>query len=772
MTRKDFIKQLGLASAGMLVLNGCDFFAPKQAAPMLNLEGFIIDQPKLGEDIFAYIQRAKGQFDNALYKAILGAANEFKEGDQTLQIAALNEDSRTHARQLLGNTQIKSIHQYCVYKDALWDLIQQSIEPNPTVENWTLQELKDFVLSQPEEQIKAIMPSLSSDVIACLVKLLSNEELIQVGQTIFNPLPNSKIGSKGYMGARVQPNSPTDNLEDIAWQVFNAWAYGVGDVVLGTNPVSSEPASVASIEQTLLDIIRAFDLEETIPNCVLSHIDVQAEVEKEHPGTTGIWFQSLAGTVNANQTFDVTIDKMLQYAALRDGNYGFYAETGQGADLSNGHAEGFDMLMHESRKYGFLRVLKQKISAIKGNNEAWVHVNDVAGFIGPEVFRTKEQLVRCCLEDIAMGKLHGLTIGLDICSTLHMDVDLNDLDWCIEQIMPANPAYLMALPTKNDPMLSYLTTAFNNHVKIREQFGYKVNDRMWDFFKQLEIIDEQGKPTQHFGDPIWVYYKFRQAKKDQRTQEEIYKEGKAAIARIEQRGVPIAQGYGEHYWDLPPSLEQQVQHLYEDAKESLWTKLEDQFIKNIPSAVLIATQSKDRKDYVYHPSSGETLGPATIKQLTAIHNNWKDAIPDIQIIISDGLNARALMDEGHLLPFLDELIPLLQQDNYLVNKQPIVIEHGRVRAGYACGEVLFGQQESSKNYGIIHIIGERPGSGHHNFSAYLTVAQAAIWKSKGTVDHNITKVISGISDTALAPAKAALSTLTIMRELFSVDFSG
>ena len=50
----------------------------------------------------------------------------------------------------------------------------------------------------------------------------------------------------------------------------------------------------------------------------------------------------------------------------------------------------------------------------------WIHLNDVAGFIGPEVFRTREQLVRCCLEDIVMGKLHGLCLGLDVCSTLHM----------------------------------------------------------------------------------------------------------------------------------------------------------------------------------------------------------------------------------------------------------------------------------------------------------------------------------------------------------------
>lgn len=72
------------------------------------------------------------------------------------------------------------------------------------------------------------------------------------------------------------------------------------------------------------------------------------------------------------------------------------------------------------------------------------------------------------LEDIAMGKLHGLCIGLDICSTLHMPVSLEDLDWAVEQIMPANPGYLMALPTKNDPMLSCLTTAFQEHVRFRQ----------------------------------------------------------------------------------------------------------------------------------------------------------------------------------------------------------------------------------------------------------------------------------------------------------------
>lgn len=767
MTRKEFVNLAGLTGASLLILNGCDLFVSDNERISGNTEGVSIQSPKVDEDIFKYVQRIKGKFDIKLYRQVLGAANEFKEGDQSIKISAVDEESRNYARQLLGNTQIARLNKTSVYRDEILDLIQQSITANPNLDNWTMQELKIFLLTKPELQIKEIIPSLSSDVIACVVKLMTNEELIQVSKKVFNPLPDSKIGSKGYMGARVQPNSPTDNIEDISWQVFNAWSYAVGDVVLGTNPVSSEPASVSKIENALLDIITQFGLEDTIPNCVLSHIDIQAEVENANSGSTGIWFQSLAGTVNANQTFDVTIDKMLKYASLRNGKFGFYAETGQGADLTNGHAQGFDMVMHESRKYGFLRVLKQRIEKAKGVDNAWVHVNDVAGFIGPEVFRTKEQLVRCCLEDTVMGKLHGLTIGLDICSTLHMDVNLEDLDWCIEKVMPANPAYLMALPTKNDPMLSYLTTAFNNHVKIREQFGYKVNDPMWEFFKNLEIVDDEGKPTKHFGDPIWVYYKFLKVKNDSRSLEEIYEEGKTAISRIENRGVPIAQGFGDKHWQMAPDLDEKVHYLYDDARVSLWTEFDTSFIETIPSNVLLATKSKDRKDYVYHPATGEVLNSKSIESLHTIKNAWQDKTPDIQIVISDGLNPRALMDDGHLLPFLNGLIEELQDLNYSLSSTHIILRNGRVRAGYACGEILFGQKTSTSNgNGIIHLIGERPGSGHHNFSAYLTVAKPSIWNSKGTVDHNITRVVSGISDTAFNPKDAILETSKIINQLF------
>jgi ethanolamine ammonia-lyase large subunit len=758
--RREFILQCGLIG-GALLLNQSRTFGFILDTTKSNL-GVRLRSPENNEDIFSYINRIKGRLDLDFYKKIIGSANRFKEGDQMIGVAAVNEQSRDYARLLILRTKISDLVKHSLYEDEISIYIAENTKSNLDLGNWTIAELKLFVITKSEAEIKEIMPSLSSDTIACLVKTMSNEELIKVGQTVFNPLPNSKIGSKGYLSARVQPNSPTDDTEDIIWQVFNAWSFAVGDLLLGTNPVSSDPKSVAKIEYELNDILKTFGLENEMPNCVLSHIDIQAEVEEFQPNTTGVWFQSLASTVNANKTFDVSLEKMRKHALKRKGKYGLYAETGQGADATNGHSEGFDMLVHESRKYGFLRGLKSEINNNNPNKEpAWVIVNDVAGFIGPEVFRTKEQLVRCCLEDIAMGKLHGHPIGLDICSTLHMDVSLDDLNWCIDQIAPANPAYLMALPTKNDPMLSYLTTSFSDHVRIREKFGYKVNDSMWNFFKRIGIINSDNKVGPHFGDPIWVYLQYLRLKNDQREEQEIYEEGKACINRIKDRGVPIAVGHGQNIYDLEPALEKEVNFLYHDSKKSLWTELSEPFIKEIPYVCLLHSESVDRKDYIYHPQSGEKLRQDSVLKLKKLKSEF-----DFQLIISDGLSPNSLTDKDHLFPIMSKLKDSFAKSTLKLNDTNIVIINGRVRAGYSCGEYLFGQVGKARK-GIIHIIGERPGSGHHAYSVYITVAEQDVWNTKSKVDHNITKVISGISDTTLLPEMAALEIFKLCEELSS-----
>ena len=303
----------------LTLLNGCGYWPEwRQQA---GTEGVTIESIKKGEDVFEYVNRVAKRWDLSLYRQIIGAANNFKEGDQAIGVAAANASSRQNARMLLANTKVGSLMSQSLYSDAIYDFIHATshIGKYTAMEGWTMGRLKEFILSAPEAEIKTMMPGLTSDVIGCVVKLMNNEELISVGQKVFNPLPGSQIGSKGYMGARIQPNSPTDNIEDIRWQVFNAWSYAVGDLVLGTNPVSSAPKSVAKVEAALKDILDTFGLQDTLPNCVLAHIDVQAEVEAFQPGSTGIWFQSLAGTVAANQTFDVTIEKNAEACSCPDG---------------------------------------------------------------------------------------------------------------------------------------------------------------------------------------------------------------------------------------------------------------------------------------------------------------------------------------------------------------------------------------------------------------------------------------------------------------------
>ncbi len=738
--------------------------------PVPTPEGVSIPEVKEGEDIFAYVTRIKGKFDQVFYQQVVGASNEFKEGDMALGVAAADQTSRDNARKLMSNTKVADLDAHPLLADPLYTFIEDAVDTTAesNISGMTMGELKDFVLTKSEADIKAMMIGLGSELIGCLVKLMSNAELISIGQKVFNPLPGSQIGAQGYMGARIQPNSPTDNIDDIRWQVFDAWSYAVGDVVLGTNPVSSEVDSVASVENALKDILEAFGIQDVIPHCVLAHIDVQAAVEQKYPGSTALWFQSLGGTESANQTFDVSIQGMADHAKSRSGKYGLYFETGQGADATNGHGLGFDMVVHESRKYGFARRLKQLVAEAQqtaGQTVApWVHLNDVAGFIGPEIFRNRDQLVRCCLEDIVMGKLHGLPIGLDICSTLHMEVNLDDLDWCIEQIMPANPAYLMGLPTKNDPMLSYLTTAYQDHVRVRSKFGYKVNDAMWSFFQTLGVIDAQGNPTSHFGDPTWVYLQYMRKKGDMRMDAEIMTEGQVLMDEVRKRGVPLATGYGANPWDMDPALDKQIRDLYEDAKVSIWAELDPKFVATIPSMVEVATSSKDREDYILHPPNGEVIAADSQSVIDSLKSKHGDQY-DVQIVISDGLNARALMDDGHLLPFLDTLRQEFTKLGYRVAPEHIVVTAGRVRAGYRIGEELFAElPDANSHRAVVHVIGERPGSGHHNFSAYLTAQPVNVWAQR-KVDHDITKVVSGISDTALDPRQAAKDAVSIIQQM-------
>ncbi len=184
--------------------------------------------------------------------------------------------------------------------------------------------------------------------------------------------------------------------------------------MLGINPASDDVETIIRLEELLRRVVERLELPTRY--CVLSDIVKQSDARARVKVDVG--FQSLAGTSKAlGGMVGLDVEGVLDLARGFDG---LYFETGQGSAVTNNAAEGVDMLTLEARAYGVARHIRRRTGA-------WMIVNDVAGFIGPEVFRTGEQLERACLEDAVMAKLHGLTMGLDVCSTFHMGVEPAEL---------------------------------------------------------------------------------------------------------------------------------------------------------------------------------------------------------------------------------------------------------------------------------------------------------------------------------------------------------
>ena len=132
----------------------------------------------------------------------------------------------------------------------------------------------------------------------------------------------------------------------------------------------------------------------------------------------------------------------------------------------------------------------------------------------------------------------------------------------------------------------------------------------------------------------------------------------------------------------------------------------------------------------------------------------------MQIVISDGLNPLAIMDLGQLEPFLESLTAGLVAAGYQPAPRRMLITSGRVRAGYRIGEMLFGGLSGPR--ALLHVVGERPGTGHRTFSVYITCRRGDEWGVENTTDHQHTRVVAGIATTALEPRRGAADVVRVL----------
>jgi ethanolamine ammonia-lyase large subunit len=678
-----------------------------------------------------------------------GLANAFKQGD--LAVSGTEDDLvRAEARRALLATTVYEITRAWIVEDGVSLAIDRSRDRSLDSElgPLTIGRIRDALVAPGAGAwAHRYQQALASEVIAAVVKVMTNDELSVVARAVCYPLAGHgvTIGSRHHFGSRIQPNSPGDDEREILFSVLEGLSYGCGDVVIGLNPAANDLETIVRLERLLEQIVRRLDLPTRF--CVLSDI-VKQNAARRHT-RVDVAFQSLAGTTRAlTGMVGLDVDGITDLARGFDG---LYFETGQGSEVTNDAAEGVDMVTLEARTYGVARHVRRQ------SGGSWMIVNDVAGFIGPEVFTDPEQLERACLEDVVMARLHGLTMGLDVCATFHMGIAPQELRRVTARIVQrAAPAYLMAVAGNADPMLGYLTTSFRDHPKLQRSVGRGATSAMRTRLSDLGVLphDVTSLPTQD-GVPR-LYAAYVKAGGSRQTSSSLEEETRQWQQDLRGRGFDIGIA------DAAVS-DARLEAIYSNARAALYATLDEAVVRAATTRPFrIRTAATSRDQYLSHPSAGERLGDQDAGRVAALYSTRP---PAVQLVISDGLNANAVNEQ--LRRLLPPLRQALSDGGHHTGEHDIVVQNGRVRAGYEIGAL-------TRAAIVVHVIGERPGTGLNTLSVYITYGHDETGCSRWSraLDHAATTAVCGVHPRGKPPEAASEEVARIVSRVSEHKRSG
>jgi ethanolamine ammonia-lyase large subunit len=432
-------------------------------------------------------------------KELFAKANEEKSGDRLAGLAAETVQERIAAKEVLSNLTLSDIRENPLLspeEDEVSRIIESQInEPiYQSIKNWSVAELREYILDDQTtgESIKRISRGLNSEMIAAVAKIMSNLDLVHAANKIeILTKCNFTIGQKGVLASRLQPNHPTDNIEGVIASIKEGLSYGIGDAVIGINPVDDSVESVKRLLHATHDFIKEWEIP--TQNCVLAHVTTQMKAIQQGAPADMI-FQSIAGTEAANRSFGITASLLKEASELvktfgtSSGPQRLYFETGQGSELSAEAHHGIDQMTLESRNYGFARYFDPYI------------VNTVVGFIGPEYLYNSKQVIRAGLEDHFMGKMHGIPMGVDICYTNHIKADQNDIEDLGVLLTAAGVNFIIATPLGDDCMLNYQSMSYHDVATLRQTLNKKPAPNFEEWLEKMGIF-EDGKLSKIAGDP-------------------------------------------------------------------------------------------------------------------------------------------------------------------------------------------------------------------------------------------------------------------------------
>lgn len=429
---------------------------------------------------------------------VMAKANEEKSGDRLAGVIATSSEERVAAKVVLSNFILSDLRNNPAVPyeiDEVTRIIQDGVNEKiyGEIKNWTVSELREWILDDQTTgvDIRRISRGLTSEMVAAVAKLMSNMDLIYGAKKIkVLAHCNTTIGEFGTLSARLQPNHPTDDPDGITASLMEGLSFGIGDALLGLNPVDDSVESVTKVLKRFEEFKNKWEIP--TQNCVLAHVTTQMEaIRKGAP--TDLIFQSIAGSEKGNEAFgfNAAIIEEARQLALCDGTATgpnvMYFETGQGSELSSDAHFGADQVTMEARCYGFAKKYDPFL------------VNTVVGFIGPEYLYDAKQVIRAGLEDHFMGKLSGLPMGCDACYTNHMKADQNDIEDLSVLLTTAGCTYFMGIPHGDDIMLNYQTTGYHETATLRDMFDKRPIKEFEQWMEKMGLM-EDGKLTKLAGD--------------------------------------------------------------------------------------------------------------------------------------------------------------------------------------------------------------------------------------------------------------------------------
>jgi ethanolamine ammonia-lyase large subunit len=433
-------------------------------------------------------------------KDALNRASEPKSGDQAAGLAAESTRERVAAKRVLADLELRHFYEHPSVPYELDEITRVSIDDLDdrayrTVRGWTVSGLREWLLDRKTtgEDIAAISPGLTPEMVSATCKLMSTLDLVTAGRKMRVVRKcNNTLGLPGRISSRLQPNHPTDAVPGILAAIQDGLSYGNGDALIGINPSTESVENTAAILHAVKDMIRQHRIPTQV--CVLAHVTVQMDAIRRFQAPVDLCFQSLAGTEKANRNFGISVSLMdeaydlVKREGTAQGPHVMYFETGQGTALSARAHYDTDQTTMEARTYAFARRYTPFI------------VNTVVGFIGPEYLQDGKQITRAGLEDHFMGKLSGVSMGCDACYTNHADADQDDQENLEMLLASAGCTYLMGIPLGDDVMLNYQTTSFHDNAAVRELYGLKPAPEFEAWLERIGLW-RNGRLTERAGDP-------------------------------------------------------------------------------------------------------------------------------------------------------------------------------------------------------------------------------------------------------------------------------